>query len=359
MNSIFKLFFVFTSLIFLLSVNAYSMEFEVTQWRNHSVIRASGEIIKGDSLKFKQVIKVQKPLPHGYAVILLDSPGGSVIEALNLSQIIDKYPIHMVIPHDGSCASACASILFVAGSLRTVEEGGKFGQHTCSISGIRNKKCNEMISKHALEHGVSYGSIHAFLKYVDPDDINWFSRTAVDCHGISRYAFESASGFEKNPEPCFMHALTGKWPQAQSAWRVDFYKDGYKAFLRPGADHDRRLQLNLFCNELKPGNLYLSIDVQGDANSVRAAIIRGDLYAKPIIYKNVRYYVEQEDPEFTNVIIKIPQNDVLKFLTKSNELIFNLKLKPPYERIMARTFLSKSRKAVIFAANNCINKSKT
>lgn len=335
------------------------MEFEVTQWRNHSVIRASGEIIKGDSLKFKQVIKVQKRLPHGFSVILLDSPGGSVNEALIMSKLIDQYPIHMVVPHNGSCVSACASILFIAGSLRTIEKGGKFGQHSCSVSGVPDEKCNELIANHAVLNGVSHGSVKAFLNYVKPNEIRWLSRRNVDCWGISRYAFASESGFERFVEPCFMHMLQGKWPQAQSAWRIDFHKDGYKAFLRPAVDHDRRLQLNLFCNALKPGNLYLSIDVQGDANSVRAAIIRADLYAKPIIYKNVRYYVEQEDPEFSNVIIKIPQNDVLKFLSKSNELIFNLKLKPPYERIMARTFLSKSRKALIFAANNCINKSKT
>jgi hypothetical protein len=108
-----------------------------------------------------------KPWPHGLPVILLDSPGGSVAEGLNMSDVLMSKKAHTVVPQGARCASACASILFIAGENRTVEVGGLLGQHSCSRDGVRAERCNEMVSRNAVSKGVSYGSISAFITYAD------------------------------------------------------------------------------------------------------------------------------------------------------------------------------------------------
>ena len=163
------------------------------------------------------------------------------------------------------------------------------------------------------------------------------------------------SGFKKS-EPCAIFMITKRYPDAQSAWRIDFYHGGYRSFIRPIADHKRELQLSVYCDEKQPGQLFVSMEIQGPVKSIRDTITKASLLAEPISYSNVGFHVEQIDQNYSQVIIKIQSHDVLNFLTKSNNLKITLSVKPPYNTIWANTYLAGSRKALIFAANNCINK---
>lgn len=233
-----------------------AMEFKLVEWRSHQVLRANGEIIKGDASALAKWLPALKPLPYGLPVILLNSPGGNVDEALRISELLTSRWVHTVVPSGARCASACASIFFIAGKDRTVEEGGLLGQHSCSVGGIKDQQCNDTISANAIAQGVSHGSIAAFITYADPSEMIWFDRELADCNGITRYPFETESGFNKS-EPCVIKVITGHFPPAQSAWRVDFEKDGYRAFLRPALDHLRELELSLYCNDQVPSTLSL------------------------------------------------------------------------------------------------------
>src|SRR3954451_21374983 len=71
------------------------------------------------------------PAAHGYRLLVLDSPGGSVHEAMKVAGEIDALEMHTIVPAGASCQSACAAILFVSGAVRTVEEGGMLGLHNC------------------------------------------------------------------------------------------------------------------------------------------------------------------------------------------------------------------------------------
>ncbi len=62
-------------------------------------------------------------------IVELDSPGGSLIEGLNLAAIVDNFGLSTWIPHDALCASSC-SIVFLAGSPRTID--GRLGVHQFS-----------------------------------------------------------------------------------------------------------------------------------------------------------------------------------------------------------------------------------
>ncbi len=331
-----------------------AMDFMQVEWRGKTVLLATGEIVEGDAERFEAAIKELPLSPHGVPVVLLDSPGGAVFEALKISEFLDDQPAHMVIPDGASCASACASVLFIAGTYRTVEPMGRFGQHSCSLNGIPVQSCNDTLAEHAVVNGVSYGSVASFVTYVPPDEIQWFSREQVDCWGISRYPFTDESNFEKS-EPCAIELYFGNMPAAQSAWRVDFSGDGYMAFLRPAYDHLRELQLDLWCDETRPGSLFLSMEIRGPSVTILGAILTANLDAPPVTLNEAPFWVEQLDETYSRVSVEIEPQAVLPFLTETDELSFKLTMKSPYEPIQAWTSLAGSQKALLFAANNCLN----
>jgi hypothetical protein len=334
---------------------ASAMDFEQVAWRGHTVLNATGPIVAGDAEKFAIALQGTPASSHGVPIVLLDSLGGSVFEAFKMSEFLDSSPAHMVIPNGAKCASACASILYIGGAFRTMEPFAAFGQHSCSISGVQNQSCNDTLAEHAVINGVSYGSVAAFVTYVPPEDILWFSRGDLDCWGVSRYPFTMESSFEKS-EPCVFRVLGARMPAAQSAWRVDFHDDGYMAFLRPASDHLRELQLDLWCDELKPGKLFLSMEIQGPSEIVKQAVVDANLLADPVKLIDVPFTVEQVDELYSRATVEIQGPDVLPFLTQSKRLSFILHTRPPYETIQANTQLAGSRRALIFAANNCRNK---
>lgn len=332
--------------------SAHAGSISIEHWRGRDVLRLSGPIDAGlaDELHAKE--ELAELWPHGARVLLLDSPGGSVAEAFRISAILDKSPFHTVVPNQAKCASACASIIFIAGKFRTVEPFGAFGQHSCSRNGIQDRECNEVLSNNALAHGVSHGSVAAFLTYASPKDMVWFSREDTDGWGISRYPGEKASGFEKS-EPRVLQIITGKKPSAQSAWRLDFMNNGYRAFLRPAADDERELQMNVFCFEPLPGRLFLSMEINGAAETVTNAILNVEVATEAFEWKIGSPLIMQSDPQVASVVVEVPQPKIKAFLTKSDSLKFTIDLRQPYDPIIATTYLAGSRKNLTFAANNC------
>jgi len=271
--------------LLILSLQAHAGTISVDVWRGHKVLRLTGEITKGMSDKLLSKIDFADVWADGTKILLLDSPGGSVKEALRISKALGQTPFHTVVPNRASCASACGSIVFVAGKFRTVEHIGKIGQHSCSRNGIPDQNRNRKISDHAVLHGVSRGSIEAFIGYASPADMIWFSREDVDGWGLSRYPGEAESGFEKS-EPRVLRALTGEMPPAQAAWRIDFNGDGFRAFVRTSSDAEREMQLNLICYEPRLGRLFLTMEVHGDVGVMplrKYRSIRRDLVGKQII----------------------------------------------------------------------------
>lgn len=341
-----------TGLVLLGANGARAGSISLEHWRGHDVLRLSGSIEPGlaDELREKKELAVL--WPHGARVLLLDSPGGSVDEAFRISAILDQTPFHTVVPNQAQCASACASIIFVAGTFRTVEAFGSLGQHSCSRNGVQDDECNEELAANAIEQGVSYGSIAAFVTYAPPEDIVWFSREDADGWGLSRYPGEDESGFEKS-EPRVLKMLSGTKPAAQSAWRLDFMNDGYRAFLRPGADDEREMQMNLFCFEPLPGRLFLSIEINGSEGTLTNALLKVEVATDAFAWRIDNPWILQSDPLVTSVVAEIPPPKIKSFLTNADGLKFTIYLRPPYDPIIATTYLARSRKNLVFAANHC------
>jgi hypothetical protein len=331
-----------------------AMEFKAGTWKGHPAIVGDGLIIHGDASSLAKAAGGRPLAAHGHRLLLLNSPGGSVEEAIKVSQEIDRFKIHTIVPRGASCQSACGAILFVAGDPRTVEEGGELGLHTCyhAQTGIPLPECNEIIAQHALANGVSHGSVKAGMDYTAPDKMLKFTRSEAECYGIARYAGSDTSGFDRI-EPCIFRMITGRQPPAQAAWRIDLEEGGFSAFVRTVADYDLSGEIKVSCRESDAGKLYFTTLITGAATQIRNAIQSIEVKGLGIPWKIEQFEVMQRNIAYAAIQFRLPADYTMPFLTRTTDFELLYKLVQPYEPIVLRTSLATSRKNLIFAANHC------
>lgn len=169
--------------------NATAMTIELDTMKGEPAILARGEIVPGDAKRLKAVLTSKAMHSSGYYALVLDSPGGSISEAFELSRIMDAHRVYTYVPPGGKCVGACASIVFIAGREHVAVKGSRLGFQGCPSA--RTKEidvlCNEKIAEHAVAHGTSYGAVMAVIDGVQQDQILWVDGQAADCWGISRY----------------------------------------------------------------------------------------------------------------------------------------------------------------------------
>lgn len=336
-----------------LGVNgADAAQMSVVEYRGGSAVLIDGEIEVGDFERFIRLFPSVDNRAHSARYVLLNSPGGWVGEALKISEYLDTNSAHMIVADGGKCASACASILFVAGKYKTVETEGLLGQHSCKIDGEPAPECNELLSQHAIANGISYGSISAFVTFVPPEEILWFSREDADCHGLTVYPLQYLGVFEKS-EPCVFRVITGREAPAQIGWRVDLMNDGYEAFVRPAGDHVRELQTSVHCVESKSGKLFLTIDIGGPSEVIQQSILHGQIFGSPLHQEPRRVSVSQVDKTYSRATMEIDTAEVLPFLRHSSQFQFRLNMQPGYQDIVVTTSTAGSFDTLLFAAHNC------
>lgn len=328
-------------------------EISIVDYRGGSAVLIDGEIEVGDFERFVRLLPTADKRSHDARYVLLNSPGGSVGEALKISKHLDTNSVHMIVADGGMCASACASILFIAGKYKTVEVNGLLGQHSCSIGGEPAPECNELLSQHAIANGVSYGSISAFVTFVPPEEILWFSREDADCYGLTVYPLQYSGIFEMS-EPCVFQGITGREASAQIGWRVDLMNDGYEAFVRPSGDHVRELQTSVHCVESKPGKLFLTIDVGGPSEVIQKAILYGQIFGSLLSEKPRRVSVSQVDSTYSRATMEVDSAEVLPFLQHSSQFQFRLKMQLGYQDIVVNTSTAGSFDILLFAVSNCV-----
>jgi hypothetical protein len=333
----------------------WALDFSVVDWRGRKAILAAGNIVFGDAGRLKSIASSAEVWPHGHRVLLLDSPGGMVHEALQMSRVIRDAALHTVVPKGAVCASACGAVLFVAGRYRTIEEGGTLGMHTCYAADTMKPvpECNEDIAMHAVENGVAHGSVKAFMEYTPPEEMIFFSRENAECWGITRYLGETGVSLERS-NPCVMQAITGRMPPPQDAWRIGFKDSGYAAFVRVIKDSALPGQVELFCKESDPGRLFLEVLIPAEVTELREAIKEVKFFglAKPLVFSNV--IVSERESDLASVRVSFDPQHVIPLLTRADKVRIEINLRAPYDPIVVRGVLGESRKNLIFAANNCI-----
>ena len=109
-----------------------AMRFQVEQLNPDAVgIFAFGRIEAGDAERFQQLVRAQT----GREVIFfIDSPGGSLLEAIELADRIKRWRVPVVVLERGICASACF-LLLAASPERGMSQSAQIGVHSASEPG--------------------------------------------------------------------------------------------------------------------------------------------------------------------------------------------------------------------------------
>jgi hypothetical protein len=155
----------------------------------------SGEIVDGDLEKFTNAIKklnFNKPI-----MVLLDGPGGSFLEGIDIGRIINKQQMNTVAV--GECASACAYI-WLAGKRAIIDtdKQARVGFHSpYYVDKFGNKKSDNsasaILGAYLKEIGAGYGLIF-YATSVDGDSIKWLTESSAKELGL--YA-----EFYRSPKP--------------------------------------------------------------------------------------------------------------------------------------------------------------
>lgn len=102
---------------------------------NVHIIKLQGEIVQGDFVRVRDFIDKASRDKERRLVILIDSPGGSVVEGWDIAAFVFDNRLPVAVHRD--CESACFMI-FAAGSTRLVGPDSRIGVHSANISGEEN-----------------------------------------------------------------------------------------------------------------------------------------------------------------------------------------------------------------------------
>jgi len=168
---------------------AAAMEFVVrTADDGVPILIARGPIVAGDALRFRVALREVGRDRFGDKRVALASEGGPVGEAFAMADHMEEERVSTFVLPGTSCASACASILFVAGHHRSVLDRGRLGLHSCAVKAGRERSplCNELIARRAERRGVPYAPLLALLQSSDPRSMKWLRPKEADCWGLTR-----------------------------------------------------------------------------------------------------------------------------------------------------------------------------
>jgi hypothetical protein len=191
----------------LASLPAGAMEFSLLKAADGTAVLASGEIDPGDAPRLARALKRATTDAHGTRRLLLDSPGGSVVDALDMADLLGAIGVTTVVPARAMCASACASVLFVAGRYRTVEKGGQLLIHSCfdARNGRKVDQCDAYISARAQQQGISGRAMMAFQEMAPgPSYGVIFNAADAACFGLTLAPGKAALG---DNAPCLKAVL--------------------------------------------------------------------------------------------------------------------------------------------------------
>ena len=95
------------------------------------VLLLQGRIVPGDAARLRAALAGVSPRVAG---LVLNSPGGSVLEAQDMAKLIRDSGAAVLVPANAVCASACF-MLFAAARNKLVEPGAMVGVHSASVAG--------------------------------------------------------------------------------------------------------------------------------------------------------------------------------------------------------------------------------
>ena len=145
-------------------------------------ILVKGEIKSGDDKVFKNIA-----FNTDSAIVILDSPGGLVMTALEIGKAI-RLKGYATAVTDTSCTSACA-IVWLAGETRFLSKKSKVGFHAVYVEDADGKKLpagvgNALVGSYLNSLGLSE-KIVTFVTVAGPDSIRWLNKSSADSLGLN------------------------------------------------------------------------------------------------------------------------------------------------------------------------------
>ena len=140
-----------------------------------------GRIVPGDAARLVQALRGAK-----FSAVLLNSPGGSVLEARDMARAIRALRVPVVVPDHAVCASACF-MLFAAGRDKVAEPGAMIGVHSASVSGgnetMDTLGVTTLMAREAAQYGVP-AAITGRMVTTAPGQMAWLTRGELEQMGV-------------------------------------------------------------------------------------------------------------------------------------------------------------------------------
>lgn len=160
-----------------------------------------GPIMQGDRVKLVALLD-GLPFTTPAKALLLDSPGGSVIEAERLAGTIRSSRLPVGVMDGSMCASACF-LLFAAAPRKLVQVGARIGVHSASIDASEDVSTMAMttaMARDAAAYGVPSGIIGRMVT-TEPGQMAWLSGDELYAMGAAIVPGESRAQALQPPPP--------------------------------------------------------------------------------------------------------------------------------------------------------------
>jgi hypothetical protein len=145
------------------------------------LIQLEGLIVAEDRASFQVAAD-----PSGKAIVLLDSPGGSLAAGLAMGSLIHRKHFATLVPRDTLCASACA-LMWLAGNPRAIGPGGAVGFHAAFFekdgSRIISAEANALVGAYLNQLGFS-PDVVVHVTRAMPEKMSWLNESAARRMGI-------------------------------------------------------------------------------------------------------------------------------------------------------------------------------
>lgn len=146
--------------------SAANIDNQIFDGRNGAIV-LTGQINTGDPVRFREV--AIKRLSN---IVILDSPGGSLNDGLEIAQTIRDLGLTTAVPATGGCYSACA-LIWVAGVKRVMSRSAHIGFHAAYFrdhgiakeTGVGNARVGAFLTRIGLPE-----SAVIYMTVATPDD---------------------------------------------------------------------------------------------------------------------------------------------------------------------------------------------
>lgn len=167
-------------------------QIEVQRSRDGQHIVLSGAFGAGSA----SIVKAQLEQTRDVTTVVLESPGGRIVEAVHIAQLIRERKLNTYV--ETHCESAC-TLIFLAGADRAGTPGAQIGFHRASFPGM-DAKLDAAMTEEMLKKYREAGLAETFLERIRSTQANdmWYPARdeLVEAHVITRL---SAGGESAQP----------------------------------------------------------------------------------------------------------------------------------------------------------------